>query len=381
VTKGPLSGLRIIELVSIGPLPFAAMLLADLGADIIRVDRVSPAPAGVNLPPHGDVLGRGRRSVAVDLKDPRGLEVVLRLVDGADALVEGFRPGVAERLGLGPADCLERNPRLVYGRMTGWGQDGPLASRSGHDINYAAIAGALHPVGAADRPPPPPLNLLADFGGGGLFLALGILAALYERERSEQGQVVDAAMVDGTATLTAMFHGMLAMNLWSASREANVLDGAAPFYRTYRCADGEFVAVGPLEPKFYDELLDKLGLDGPAFERGDPARWPEQREAFAAVFASRTRDEWGELFADSDACVTPVLSLEEAPRHPHMVAREVFVEHDGLRQPAPAPRFSRTPAALSRPPVQPGQHSDEILAEAGFSSEEVAVLRTADVVR
>jgi alpha-methylacyl-CoA racemase len=381
VTSGPLAGIRVVELAGIGPAPFAGMLLADMGADVIRLDRPAPEPAGANLPPAQDVLGRGRRSIAVNLKDVRGLDVALRLVDRADVLVEGFRPGVAERLGIGPDACADRNPRLIYARMTGWGQEGPLAQRAGHDIDYIAVAGALHPVGPADGPPAVPLNLVADFGGGGMFCAVGILAALLERERSGVGQVVDAAMVDGVAVLTAMFQGMLAMGLWSRSREANLLDGGAPFYRTYRCADGEFIAVGALESRFYAQLLDRLGLDPAAWPQLDPMRWPEQRQQLADLFASRSRDEWAELFEGSDACVAPVLALDEAPEHPHLVARGTFSVHGGLRQPSPAPRFSRTSSVLGRPPVLPGEHTAEILRDVGLDDAAVAALAKAGVVR
>ncbi len=382
MTTGPLASVKVVELAGIGPGPFAGMLLADAGADVVRVDRAASfPPAGANLQPSRDVLGRGRRSVGVDLKDARGAEVVLRLVEGADVLLEGFRPGVAERLGIGPDACAARNPGIVYGRMTGWGQDGPWAQRAGHDIDYAALAGALHPVGPADRPPAVPLNYVADFGGGGAFLAFGVVCALVERAVSGRGQVVDAAMVDGTAALTAMFHGMLAMALWTTEREANLLDGGAPFYRCYAASDGGFVAVGALEPQFYAELLARLELDPTAWPQHDRTRWAEQSAVLAELFASRTRDEWTAVFHGSDACVAPVLSLTEAPSHPHLAARATFVEHEGVVQPAPAPRFSRTPGALSRPPVLPGQHTEEVLADAGFSPTEITALREAAVVR
>jgi len=375
---GPLAGVRVVELAGIGPGPFAAMLLADMGADVVRVDRASAAP-GVVIPASRDLLARGRRSVGVDLKNPQGGEVVLRLLERADVLVEGFRPGVAERLGLGPDACWERNPRLVYGRMTGWGQDGPWAGIAGHDIDYIALSGALHPIGPGDRPPTVPLNYVGDFGGGALFLAFGIACALVERAASGKGQVVDAAMVDGSAALTAMFHGMQAMGLWTDERDANLLDGAAPFYRCYRCSDGRFMAVGALEPQFYAELLARLELDPAAWPQHDRDRWSEQAAALAGIFGRRTRDEWAARFEGSDACVAPVLSLTEARGHPHLAARATFVEHDGLVQPAPAPRFSRTVPELGRPPVLPGQHTDEILAEAGFGAAERAALREAGV--
>lgn len=374
--SGPLAGLRVLEIAGIGPGPFAAMLLSDFGAEVVRVDRAgSVAAAGANLQPSLDVLTRGRRSVAVNLKSPHGRDVLFQLVDTADALLEGFRPGVAERLGIGPEPCLQRNERLVYGRMTGWGQAGPLSPRAGHDLNYIAVAGALHPIGPRDRPPAVPLNYVGDFGGGGMLLALGIVCALVERATSGRGQVVDAAMVDGAALQTAMFHGMLAMKLWNADREANLLDGAAPFYRCYACSDGEFIAVGALEPQFYAALLDGLGLDPAQWPQHDATRWPAQSADMAAIFAQRPREAWAAHFADSDACVAPVLSLTEAPAHPHAVDRAAFVEIGGVVQPAPAPRFSRTPAAVQGPPVLPGQHTDAVLGEAGFSAKEITTLR------
>jgi alpha-methylacyl-CoA racemase len=377
---GPLSGLRVIELAGIGAGPFAGMLLADMGADVVRIDRTVPAGLGADIDPSGDVLGRGRRSIAVDLKDPRGLELALRLADTADALIEAFRPGVAERLGLGPHVLHARNPRLVYGRMTGWGQEGPWAPRAGHDIDYIALAGALHPIGPAAAPPPPPINLVGDFGGGGLLLAFGVVCALVERGSSGKGQVVDAAMIDGAAIQTAMLHGMLALGAWSTQRESNLLDGAAPFYRTYTCADGEHIAVGALEPQFYAELLERLELPPEEWPQHDLSRWPEQTAALAELFATRTRAEWAERFAGSDACVAPVLSLSEAGDHPHMAARKVIVDHHGVRQPAPAPRFDRTPAALTGPPVVPGRHTDEVLSALGLSAAERSSLRAAGVI-
>lgn len=396
MSAGPLAGIRVIEVAGIGPGPFAAMLLSDMGADTVRVDRAGRVDRRENakgpdsggsgisrpgLPASQDVLARGRRSIGVDLKHPRGVEVVLRLVETADVLLEGFRPGVAERLGIGPGPCTERNPRLIYGRMTGWGQEGPWAGMAGHDIDYLALAGALHPIGPADRPPAVPLNYVADFGGGGAFLAFGVACALVERTTSNRGQVVDAAMVDGVAAITAMFHGMLATGMWTEQREANLLDGGAPFYRCYRTADGGFVAVGALEPQFYAELLARLGLEPADWPQHDRSRWPELTRTLADCFASRSRGDWSAHFDGSDACVAPVLSLTEARTHPHMVVRNTFVEHEGLLQPAPAPRLSRTPGALSRPPVLPGQHTSEVLAEAGFADEETVALREAGAVR
>ena len=379
--RGPLAGVRVVEIAGIGPGPFAAMLLSDLGATVIRVDRAGHVPpAGANLKPGQDVLTRGRQSLGVDLKHPDGVETVLRLVETADVLLEGFRPGVAERLGLGPDVCLQRNPRLVYGRMTGWGQEGPWAPRAGHDLNYIALAGALHPIGPADRPPPVPLNFIGDFGGGGMLLAFGIACALVEAATSGQGQVVDAAMVDGAAIQTSMFHGMLAMGMWSAEREANLLDGGAPFYRCYECADGGFISVGALEPQFYAELLARLELDAAEWPQNDRTAWADQSTRLEQIFRGRTRDEWAAIFEGADACVAPVLTLTEAREHPHMAARSTFVKSGDVFQPAPAPRFSRTPGAIAGPPVLAGHHTDEVLAGAGFSDDEIAALREAGAV-
>jgi alpha-methylacyl-CoA racemase len=377
--EGPLTGTRIVEVSAIGPAPFGVMLLADLGAEVIRVDRTaSVGSGGAEVSMRG--IARGRRSVAIDLKSERGIEVLLRLVSTADVLVEGFRPGVAERLGFGPEVCMERQPRLVYARMTGWGQQGPLADRAGHDINYAAIAGALHPVGDADRPPPPPLNFLADFGGGGTYLAIGVLAALLEREHSGEGQVVDAAMVDGTASLTAFFHGLLSLGAWDTRRGNNLLDGAAPFYTTYETADGGYVAVGCLEPQFHAEFCARLGVDPAEYPQADKPGWPEQRRRLAGIFAGHDRDHWESVFAGSDACVSPVLDLVEAREHPHVVARETFVDVDGEAQPAPAPRLSRTPGSIESAPPTPGQHTDAILEEIGITAEQLRDLREAGTV-
>ena len=367
---GPLHSIRVLEIAGIGPGPFCAMLLADMGAEVIRIERAEGPPGS-----RQDVPLRNRRSLALNLKNPAAVQAVLRMAETSDALIEGFRPGVMERLGLGPTVVRARNPRLVYGRMTGWGQDGPLAPRAGHDINYIALTGALHAMGRAGEPPAPPLNLVGDYGGGGLLLAFGLLAALLERERSGQGQVVDAAMVDGAALLMAPIFGMLARGRWGAVRAGNLLDGAAAFYDSYACACGGFLAVGPIEPAFFDEMVAKMGLDPKLFEgRLEPARWPAHKALLAAAFALKPRNTWAAIFEGSDACVSPILSMAEAPHHPHNAARGTFVERDGAMQPAPAPRFSRTPGALHAPPPLRGEHSREILAEFGFSEVEIAAL-------
>jgi alpha-methylacyl-CoA racemase len=366
---GPLTGIRVVELTGLGPAPYACMLLAELGADVVRVGR--PGRRGTLISPEVDNLNRSRPSIAVDLKKPDGREVLLRLLDRADVLVEGNRPGVLERLGLGPDEVLGRNPRLVYARMTGWGQTGPMAARAGHDINYLSLTGALHAIGPADKPVAP-LNIGADFGGGSMFLVVGVLAALLERVGSGRGQVVDAAMVDGASSLVTMVYGMFGAGLWQDRRAGNLLDGGAPFYDTYACADGEHVAVGALEPQFYAALLEGLGLTG-ALPGGqyDVAHWSEHRRRFAEVFATRTRDEWAAAFAGTDACVTPVLSLREAPAAPHLVARGTFVDVDGVPQPGPAPRFSRTPGAVRGAQRLPGADTRAVLADCGFTADEV----------
>ncbi|MFD8979966.1 CaiB/BaiF CoA transferase family protein [Streptomyces sp. NPDC059564] len=353
VTAGPLAGVRVVELAGIGPGPFAAMLLADLGADVVRVDR--PGGGGLAIDPAYDVTNRGKRSVLVDLKSDGGPALVLDLVERADVLIEGFRPGVAERLGVGPADCHARNPRLVYGRMTGWGQEGPLSHTAGHDIAYIAVTGALGMIGDPDGPPAVPANLVGDYAGGSLYLVIGVLAALqHARTPGGRGQVVDAAIVDGTAHLTAMIHGMVAAGGWQDRRGANLLDGGCPFYGTYETSDGQYMAVGALEQQFYDTFVELLGIKDRAPARKDLARWGELREAVAARFKSRTRAEWTEVFEGTDACVAPVLSLREAPHHPHLAARSTFTDFGGITQPAPAPRFSATPAAVTSGPAMPG---------------------------
>ncbi len=358
---GPLEGVKVVELAGLGPAPFACMMLAELGADVLRIDR--PGGGLTMGPPELELVNRGCRSVALDLKNPAAIDVVRRLVAQADALVEGFRPGVAERLGLGPDDCHAINPKLVYGRMTGWGQDGPLAQTAGHDIDYIALSGALHLIGRAGGPPQVPSNLLGDFAGGSLYLVIGVLAALHEAQQSGRGQVVDAAIVDGSAHLTTMMLGALSAGTWKQERGTNLLDTGAPFYDVYETADGKHVAVGALEPQFYDELIAKLGIAAP--DRNDPANWPELRKVLTETFLQRTQAEWTKVFEGSDACVTPVLPL--AGDHPHLVARGTFVDKDGVRQAAPAPRFSRTPTSLERPPARPGQHTREALADWGIT--------------
>lgn len=358
---GPLAGLRVVELAGIGPGPYAAMLLADMGADVIRVER--PGGSGSNVPPEQDVLRRNRRSVVLDLRDERGRDAVLAMAARADVLIEGFRPGVAERLGLGPDACWERNPALVYGRMTGWGQTGPLSHTAGHDIGYIAVTGALGVVTDAEGRPVPPANLVGDFGGGSTFLVMGVLAACWEAARSGRGQVVDAAIVDGVTSLTGLLHGMMAGGLWADRPRSNLLDGGMPWYDTYRTSDGRWMAVGALEPQFYDEMVRLLGLDPAVADRSRRDRWPAIRHALVEAFANRTQAEWTEVFEGSDACVAPVLSLTEAAGHPHLTDRGTFVEVGGVVQPAPAPRFDRTPASRPEVPPRPGEHTRRVLAE------------------
>ena len=380
--NGPLHGLRVIEFAGIGPAPLACMLLADLGADVVRIDRLEPSGLGLSMAPHHDVNARGRRSVALDLKQAAGRNATLRLLADADVLVEGFRPGVMEHLGLGPDPCAALNPRLVYGRMTGFGQSGPLAAAAGHDLNYIALTGVLHAIGPAGGAPVPPLNLVGDYGGGALYLAFGVLAALFERQRSGRGQVVDAAMVDGAASLASVFFGLQAAGQWGAPRGANVLDGGAPFYAAYETADGRHISLAALEPKFFALLVQALGLDSRYLARQyDQRLWPELRVAMADAVRQHTRDEWCVRLEGSDVCFAPVLSFEEAPLHAHALAREAFVTLDGVVQPAPAPRFGRTPAAQPKPAPRVGEHTAQVLQAAGFSAAEVQALVTAGVAR
>jgi alpha-methylacyl-CoA racemase len=380
---GPLQGVKILEIAGIGPGPFAAMMLADMGADIIRVDRAQSVMGGDPAEPPADVLNRGRRSIGVDLKNPDGVETLLTLVESADALIEGFRPGVAERLGFGPDICLARNPRLVFGRMTGWGQTGPYAQAAGHDINYIALAGALEPIGRAGDKPLPPLNLVGDFGGGGMLLAFGLVCALLEARASGEGQVVDAAMVDGAAVLMTMFHAFKAMGIWEDERGTNLLDTGAHFYEVYETSDAKFVSIGSIEPQFYAELLRLTGLDADETmpRQQDRSQWPALKERFVALFKTKTRDEWCEIMEHSDVCFAPVLSLSEAPQHPHNVERGTFVERNGVVQPGPAPRFSRTAPEIQRPPSFAGQHTDEALADWGIAPETIARLRESGAVK
>ena len=379
--RGPLDGLKIIEMAGIGPGPMCAMLLADLGAEVIRIDRPVAANLGLPRAAGSDLLTRGRRSVAIDLKSAEGIDIVLRMIERADALLEGFRPGVMERLGLGPSVCHRINPRLVYGRMTGWGQDGPLASAAGHDINHIALTGALHAIGREGQAPLHPLNLVGDFGGGALYLAFGILAGIIESRASGSGQVVDCAMTDGAASLMTMFYGMLADGRWREERGTNAIDTGSHFYNVYETKDGKYVSIGSIEPKFYTELIERLGLSGedlPA--QHEATSWPVMKDRFQSVFRTKTRDEWCDVMEGSDVCFAPVLSLEESMRHPHNVARGTFVEMDGITQPGPAPRFSRTPGKLDRPPSIPGQHSEEVLRDWGFDMAEITALTASGIV-
>ena len=378
---GPLQGLRVIELAGIGPCPMCAMLLAELGADVVRVDRLTDSGLGIDMAPEHHLLNRSRPSIAVDLKHPDGVETVLRLVERADALLEGFRPGVAERLGLGPQHCAARNPRLVFGRVTGWGQHGPLAKSAGHDLNYIALTGALDAIGRRGAPPTPPLNLVGDFGGGALYLALGVVAALHEARESGQGQTVDAAMIDGAASLMTSAYALRAAGVSDAPRGENVLDSGAHFYDVYETSDGRYVSVAPVEPKFYAELLRRIGIDaGDAPHSADRTEWPESKARLAALFRTRTRDEWCVILEGTDACFAPVLGMDEAHRHPHNAARSTFVERDGIVQPNAAPRFSRTRGGIRCSPPAPGSGTGSVLADWGFGAEEIDDLAARGVI-
>ena len=375
---GVLSGYKVVEFAGIGPAPMCAMLLSDMGAEVLRLDRAEDANLGIPTDAKYSVLNRGRRSVAVDLKQKAGTETALKLIERADALIEGFRPGVMERLGLGPDICLARNPRLVFGRMTGWGQDGPLAHAAGHDINYIALTGALHSIGRRGEAPVPPLNLVGDFGGGGAYLALGVVAALLEAQKSGKGQVIDVAMIDGASSLMSAIYGLRAAGRWTDQRGENILDTGAHYYDVYETSDGKYVSIGSIEPKFYTELLRLSGLEHEELPRQqDRSAWPSLKDRVAAVFRTKTRDEWCRIMEGSDVCFAPVLSMQEAPSHPHNQQRGTFVEVDGVTQPAPAPRFSRTPSAVQRPPAQPGEHTEEALRDWGFSATDVDQLRSA----
>jgi crotonobetainyl-CoA:carnitine CoA-transferase CaiB-like acyl-CoA transferase len=378
---GPLSGLKVVELAGIGPGPMAAMLLADLGATVLRIDRTVAAGLGVPRPLKFDLLLRNRPVLALDLKKPEAVALVLRLVETSDALIEGFRPGVTERLGLGPDACLERNPKLVYGRMTGWGQDGPLAQAAGHDLNYIALVGALHAIGRQGQPPTIPLNLVGDYGGGALYLAFGVLAALWEAARSGKGQVVDAAITDGVASLMTSLYGVHGAGILTDDRGTNATDSGSHFYEAYECADGKYISLAPIEGKFHAELLQRLGIDPESIpKQWDKAKWPEMKMILAERFRGKTRDEWCALLEGTDTCFAPVLSLREAPTHPHNVARGTFIELDGVTQPAPAPRFSRTKPAVPRPPRPADTESPEDILAPWISAEEIAAARSGGVI-
>ncbi|CAN1498482.1 CaiB Predicted acyl-CoA transferases/carnitine dehydratase [Caulobacteraceae bacterium] len=373
--KGPLSGLKIVEFAGIGPGPFCGMLLSDLGADVVRVDRKGSGRASP-----ADVTSRGRRSVALDLKSPDAIEAVLKLLDSADGLIEGFRPGVMERLGLGPDVVLKRNPKLVFGRMTGWGQFGPYAKAAGHDMNYIAITGALHAIGTTDKPVPP-LNLVGDFGGGALYLAFGLMAGIIHARETGEGQVIDCAMSDGAASLMAMFYGFKGAGIWKDERRSNLLDGGAHFYDTYQCSDGKWISIGSIEPQFYALLLEKTGITDPQFaNQMSRDEWPELKAKLADVLSKKTQAEWCAIMDATDICFAPVLTLDEAPNHAHNVARETFVTVEGVVQPAPAPRFSATPGAIQGPPPKIGAHNDEALGQWGFSAAEVDALRASGAI-
>ncbi len=381
--SGPLTGLKVIELAGIGPAPMAAMMLSDMGAEVIRVDRLTASGLGIPMPKKFNFLGRGRKSIAVDLKNPDGIETLLELIDKADIVIEGFRPGVMERLGMGPDVCLARNPKLVFGRVTGWGQEGPLSKSAGHDLNYIALSGALHAIGRSnDEPPTPPLNLVGDFGGGTMFIVVGILAALHEVKNSGKGQVVDAGMVDGALSLMTSIYGMHAGGAQSDERASNILDSGAHFYNTYETRDGKYVSIGSIETKFYSMLLEKLGLDPdslpPQMERES---WPAMKEKFKEIFLTKTRDEWCALMENTDICFAPVLSLAEAPDYAHNKERGSFVDVEGVMHPAPAPRFSTTPSSIKSPTPATGIHTDEVLADWGISTDKVAALKASGAIK
>ena len=382
MTTGPLAGLRIVELAGIGAGPHCAMMLADMGADVVRVDRPAASGLGVPIEPKFDLVLRGRRSLAIDLKNEAGRDAVLHMIDQADAVIESFRPGVVERMGLGPEICLRRNSKLVYGRLTGWGQDGPYAQMAGHDINYIALSGVLHAIGSRGGPPVPPLNLVGDFGGGAVYCAFGIVSALLHAQRTGHGQVVDAAMVDGAAALLTMVVGFQRGGIWSSNRGDNIVDGGAPYYAAYETSDGRFVSIGAMEEKFYDLLLSKLGLEGEADMRPhtDRSKWDSQRERFAACFKARSLDEWCALLEGTDTCFAPVLTIDEASRHPHLRARKTYIDLNGVNQPAPNPRFSASPCGQSGPPAALGQHSREVLADWGIPGQTIDKLCQARVV-
>ncbi|MDB2553107.1 CoA transferase [Gammaproteobacteria bacterium] len=368
---GPLKGIKVVEMAGIGPGPFCAMMLSDMGAEVIRVDRLAHKGSGHRA----NVLNRGRRSIAVDLKNPQGVDTVKKLIDQADVVIEGFRPGVMERLGLGPEECLGRNPRLIFGRMTGWGQHGPLALAAGHDINYISIGGALGAMGHPDHPPSPPLNLVGDFGGGAMYLLAGVLAALVERASSDKGQVIDAAMTDGTASLLTPFYGMMAMGMWTTQRNDNRLDGGAHYYGSYTCSDGKHISIGSIEPQFYALLLELCGIDDPEFlKQNEKESWASLRQKLEELFATKTQAQWCELLEGTDVCFAPVLNLAEAPQHPHNKARASFIEFEGITQPAPAPRFSRSQSGIQSAAAIAGEHSEEILRDWGFDDHTIAEL-------
>ena len=374
---GPLAGIKVVEMAAIGPVPFCAMMLSDMGAEVIRIDRLSQKGSGHRA----NVLFRGRKSIAVDLKNQQGVETALKLIDKSDVVIEGFRPGVMERLGLGPETCLKQNPRLVYGRMTGWGQHGELSQAAGHDINYISLAGALGSMGYPDRPPTPPLNLIGDFGGGAMYLLSGVLAALLERHSSGNGQIIDAAMTDGTASLLSGFYGMMAMGMWTTDRYKNRLDGGAFYYGSYECKDGKHISLGSLEPQFYALLLEKCGIADESFkEQLDQEAWPLKRQKMETLFKTKTRDQWCELLEGTDVCFSPVLDLKEAPNHPHNINRKTFVELDGVVQPAPAPRFSRTQGEIQGPAAMAGEHTRVVLSAWKFTDQEIGKLQAAGAI-